>query len=314
MLFGKTKNKRLAAFRCAAVLFAFAACVPVAGCQTKEQKIEAKLERCRITVADGEFQKAVDCYTQASKTNGQIPAWIQEIGAEMIFKRCGELRKKDDFENFAACYEAVTVLTPARTDAYFLAAHGYFESSRNLSRIIDEPDAQKAQTNRKKAAEQLQKSELLVKKGLERNPADAWGNSIYGDVLSKNGKTSEAIPKYRAAVQIEPEKELYRINLARAEEKEAPDDALENYRAALRINPSSKLALYYLGSFHYENMRACEAFAAFVKLKTLDADYEDASEKLRNLREKFDIGKCSGKTENNSGEPGGAGAGTGDKP
>lgn len=257
-------------------LLIFGGCATFTACQTKEQKIDAALQKCQAFLDKDNIDEAGDCYQQTIKANPDDAARISKAGEDAVFKRCLEFKDRKDYKGAIICLEGVVGLKPNSANVYFLLADSYFQ--------YDKVEGYSTSGD----FEILERAELTIKEGLKIKPEDAAAHGLYGEILSKKGKLKEAVLEYREAVKIEPKVKVFLIDLASAQEKTNDfTGAIESYNKALSLNPKDTLVLYFLGRLYEKSGETDKAIETLDKLFELSPDYDrDTKEMLNSLKEK----------------------------
>jgi hypothetical protein len=141
---------------------------------------------------------------------------------------------------------------------------------------------------------QLSSEEARSAFAIKSNLLDSETQFAKGMALVKQGKYADALELLQFAHDCEPQKGLYRAELAYCRYRKAPEfeakTAMDALRETVRIDPDCGLAYYYAGLIHADNAEFAEAeplLQRAIKLMAPDRRPIDALKKLKSAeREK----------------------------
>lgn len=253
-------------------LCVFISCQTFAACQTKEQKVAAVLKTCQELLDKDDVAAAGDCYGTAVSANPEAAAQISKIGADAVFKKCVTLHDAKRYEPAIRCLDSMTALRPDSAHIYFLLADSYYRYH---------------QASNDQTSELLDRAEETVKKGLAIAPDDAVAHELYGKILDARREFQKAGEQYQQAIRLDSKTPFYWLKLALAQEKsEDYEAALTSYKQVLLLDPKQSLALYNSGLLYEKLDKTDEAIAAYEKLLSIETSYDDAAQRLENLKRK----------------------------
>ncbi len=275
MRFGKIENNLLLKiFRFVFVILISANCTTFIACQSREQKVGSILKQCQQLLDRDELESAIKCYAEAAVKYPENDGEIIKAGNDAFFGKCVEYKNKEDVKNALRCFYAAVGLVPEKANVYFQLADSYFQYAK-----------QEQETNKFYDQDLLVRAEAAVKKGLEIAPEDAPAHALYGEILERKGDWQAAVREYKTTVKLKPETDFYWLFLAVAQEKaEKTQEAIESYKRVLTLNPNKTLALYYLGKLYEKTGNTDKAIENFEKLLKIDSEYDDARERLDELK------------------------------
>ncbi len=254
------------------LLFAVIVCQSFVACQTKEQKIVAALKQCQQLLDKDDVQAAGECYGKAILANPDNATEISKTGEDAVFKKCIELHDKKNYKQAIICFDATTALKPDSASVYFLLADSYYQYHREKN------DG---------TTDLLDKAEEAIRQGLQIRPGSAVAHETYGEILNEKSKYQKAVEEYKQAIKIDPETSDYWIRLALTQEKlEDYWGAITSYKQALLINPNETLALYNSGLLYEKLDEIDKAILSLEKLLKIKTPYDDAKQRLKNLKKK----------------------------
>jgi tetratricopeptide (TPR) repeat protein len=135
---------------------------------------------------------------------------------------------------------------------------------------------------------QLSPEEARNAFAIKSNLLDSETQFAKGMALVKQGKYAEALELLQFAHDCEPQKALYRAELAYCRYRKAPEHeakaAIDALRETVRIDPDCGLAYYYAGLIHADSGEFAEAeplLQRAIKLMTPDRRPIDALKKLK---------------------------------
>ncbi len=135
---------------------------------------------------------------------------------------------------------------------------------------------------------QLSSEEARNAFAIKSNLLDSETQFAKGMALVKQGNYAEALELIQFAHDCEPQKGLYRAELAYCRYRKAPEleakTAMDALREAVRIDPECGLAYYYAGLIHADNAEFAEAeplLQRAIKLMAPDRRPIDALKKLK---------------------------------
>lgn len=135
---------------------------------------------------------------------------------------------------------------------------------------------------------QLSSEEARNAFAIKSNLLDSETQFGKGMALVKQGKYAEALEFLQFAHDCEPQKGIYRAELAYCRYRKAPEfeakTAIDALREAVRIDPECGLAYYYAGLIHADNAEFAEAeplLQRAIKLMAPDRRPIDALKKLK---------------------------------
>jgi tetratricopeptide (TPR) repeat protein len=119
--------------------------------------------------------------------------------------------------------------------------------------------------------------EALWRTTLDMNPECWLAHNNLGFVLARQGRTEEAIGRYREALRINPEFEEAHVNLGAAYLQQGrTEEAIGCYREALRIKPDFAQAHNNLGNALLQQGRAEEAMGCYREALRIKPAYAEA--------------------------------------
>ena len=254
------------------LLLAIIVCQSFVACQTKEQKVAAALKQCQQLLDKDDVQAAGECYGKAIFANPDNATLISKTGEDAVFKKCIELHDKKNYKQAISCFDATTALKPEAASVYFLLADSYYQYHRESN------DG---------TTDLLDKAEEAIKQGLEIRPDSAVAHETYGEILDAKGEYKKAVEEYKKAIKIDSKTSDYWILLALAQEKlEDYWGAVTSYKQALLIKPDETLALYNSGLLYEKLGEIDNAILSYEKLLKIKSPYDDAEQRLENLKKK----------------------------
>jgi hypothetical protein len=135
---------------------------------------------------------------------------------------------------------------------------------------------------------QLSSEEARSAFAIKSNLLDSETQFAKGMALVKQGKYADALELLQFAHDCEPQKGLYRAELAYCRYRKAPEfeakTAMDALRETVRIDPDCGLAYYYAGLIHADNAEFAEAeplLQRAIKLMAPDRRPIDALKKLK---------------------------------
>ncbi len=141
---------------------------------------------------------------------------------------------------------------------------------------------------RQSRSRQLSSEETRNAFAIKSNLLDSETQFAKGMALVKQGKYAEAIELLQFAHDCEPQKGLYRAELAYCRYRKAPEfeakTAIDALRETVRIDPECGLAYYYAGLIHADNAEFAEAeplLQRAIKLMAPDRRPIEALKKLK---------------------------------
>jgi len=121
----------------------------------------------------------------------------------------------------------------------------------------------------------------LWQDNVEKSPQKARPQNNLGNVLSRQGRTEDAIKLYLQALRINPDFEEAHNNLGLALKKNGHiEEAKEHYLQALRINPESEKTHLNLGNILYNQGRTEEAKEHYLQALKKNPESEEAHNNL----------------------------------
>jgi tetratricopeptide (TPR) repeat protein len=135
---------------------------------------------------------------------------------------------------------------------------------------------------------QLSSEEARNAFAIKSNLLDSETQFAKGMALVKQGKYADALEFLQFAHDCEPQKGIYRAELAHCRYRKAPEfeakTAIDTLRETVRIDPDCGLAYYYAGLIHADNAEFAEAeplLQRAIKLMAPDRRPIDALKKLK---------------------------------
>ncbi len=135
---------------------------------------------------------------------------------------------------------------------------------------------------------QLSSEEARAAFAIKSDLLDSETQFAKGIALMKQGKYADALEFLQFAHDCEPQKGIYRAELAYCRYRKAPEfeakSAIDALREAVRIDPECGLAYYYAGLIHADDAEFAEAeplLQRAIKLMTPDRRPIDALKKLK---------------------------------
>ncbi|HXB59113.1 MAG TPA: tetratricopeptide repeat protein [Candidatus Acidoferrales bacterium] len=121
-------------------------------------------------------------------------------------------------------------------------------------------------------------SEILWRHALACTPDNVWSRSNYGDALSSDGRTDDAIQQYQQAIKLDPSYSQAHYNLGNALIKNgAVDEAIVQYQEALKLDRGAATAQDHnnLGMALLQKGQLDEAINHFQLAITNDPEYAE---------------------------------------
>lgn len=125
---------------------------------------------------------------------------------------------------------------------------------------------------------QLEKSLVVLKRGLELAPTDAEAHYNYGRALVQAGRSEEGLNEFRTALKFDPSLPQARNNLGIALGREGKvDDAIAQFRQLLQANPDYAQGHYNLGVALMQKGDIDDAITEFQSALKLNPDTQAGS-------------------------------------
>ena len=275
MPIGESKARRKLVNLCI-IMLVFGSCLVSVACQTREQRAAAAINKCQVFLDQDKVDEAGSCFQQAIVSNPASAAEISKVGADAVFKKCLEFKDRKDFRNSIICLEGVAALQPDSANVNFQLADSYlqyFEAKYKNEGTYD--------------IDILHRSKDKVISGLLIKPNDPDAHALYGNILKYEHDKEYSIKEFQKAVSLSPKTVLFLIYLAIAQEEfNENEDAIESYKRVLEIEPKNTLALYSLGKMYEKIDKTDEAIKSYEKLLTIKTDYDDAQQRLDELKKR----------------------------
>ncbi len=126
--------------------------------------------------------------------------------------------------------------------------------------------------------------ETLFRHAVEVTKNNYLAHNNLGDILSKNGRTDEAISQFQEAIRQKADYADAHYNLGRVFSRKGQlDQAVSQYRAAIRLNPDFAKAHNNLGNALFKEGRLDEAIEQLQAAIRLDPNYAEAHGNLGNV-------------------------------
>lgn len=242
-----------------------------ASCQSKPKDVTTILAPCQVLLDKDDVQAAGKCYETVLWSNPQQADEIEETFSKSFFKKCVKFNEEKNFEQAIICLEGLSVLAPGSANVQFQLADSYYKY--NKTKAYDDSDL-------------LERAENAVKTGLKIKPEDAAAYFLLGEILVRKGNLREAIRQYQQAVKFEEKEDLYWIEMAVAQEKVGDlSSAIISYNQVLSFDSNNILALYYSAVLYEKIGNVEKAIENYERLLKIKGDFDDARERLKNLKE-----------------------------
>ena len=239
-------------------------------CQSKPKNVAAVLQPCQELVDKEDFLAVGKCYNEQLAANPQFAVEMEATFFKSVFEKCIELKDKESYEKAIVCFEGASVLNSNSANTQFLLARSYYEYNK---------------TKRRNDIEVLDRAENAIKSSLQIKPDDAEAYYVYGRIMAQKGETSEAIKKYQQATKLNPKEAFFWLKLALIQEEIGDtSSALTNYYQVLILDPKNTLALYNSANLYEKAGDVGQAIINFEKLLEIKKPYDDAEERLENLK------------------------------
>jgi tetratricopeptide (TPR) repeat protein len=119
---------------------------------------------------------------------------------------------------------------------------------------------------------------------VSKSPEKARGQHNLGRSYYKQGRTDDAIEKYRIALRLKPDYADPHINLGNAYKKQGLiDSAIEEYKSAIKLKPGYATAYYNLGLAYRKLGRTDEAVKEYKLALSLNPNHVGAHNNLGNI-------------------------------
>ena len=258
------------------LLLVFITCQTFVSCQTKEQKVESALKQCRELLDKDDFIEATNCYDAAATANPDKASKIARTGGEAVFDKCLKLFDKGNYEQSLVCIDPEAALKQGDANIHLLLADTFYRH--------------RFAVRAGKTEELSNRAEDSAKRNLEVSPDDAAAHWIYGEILYDKFQSEKAMQEFRQAIKLAPETPDYWMRLADIQENSGSYwEAVTSYNQALLIDSDNVRALYDLGLLYEKMDRIDEAVFSYEKLLRVEPDYEDARQRLEQLKYGFKI-------------------------
>lgn len=239
-------------------------------CQVKPKDVAAVLQPCQELVEKEDLLAVGNCYNEQLAANPQFAAEMEATFSKSFFKKCLELKEKENYEKAIVCLEGASVLASHSANIQYQLARSYYEYNK---------------TKRENDFEILDRAENAIKKSIELNPDEASSYYVHGRILAQKAQFREAIAEYEKAIKLEPKTAFFWFELAITQDAiEDTSSALSNYHQALMLDPRNTLALYNSAKLYEKTGNIEQAIANFERLLAIKKPYDDAEERLENLK------------------------------
>ena len=239
-------------------------------CQSKPKDVAAVLQPCQELVDKEDLLAVGKCYNEQFAANPQFAVEMEETFSKSFFKKCLELKEKENYEKAIVCLEGVSVLASDSANVQLHLADSYYK----LSRSFQHQDR-----------DLLDQAETAIKQSLEINPDKSITYETYGEILESRQKFQPALESYQKALELEPKKFRLWMNVALIQEKIGDlSSAIANYHQALMLEPKDTLAFYNSAKLYEKTGNIDQAIMNFEKLLEIKKPYDDAEERLENLK------------------------------
>lgn len=241
-----------------------------AACQSKPKGAASILLPCQELIDKDAIQAASKCYEEAISANPKQANEIEEVFSKSFFEKCLEFKEKKNYQQSIVCLEGLSVLTPDSANVQFQMADSYYEY--NKTKTDDDFDL-------------LERAEKAAKTGLKIKSEDAAAQFLLGEILAREGDLQGALKGYQQAVKLERKVDLYWIKMALAQEKVGDlPSAITSYYQVLQFDPNNILALYYSAVLYEKTGNLKKAIENYEKLLEIKGEFDDARERLENLK------------------------------
>lgn len=239
-------------------------------CQSKPKDVASVLEPCQELVDKEELLAVGKFYNEQLAANPQFAVEMEARFSKSFFKKCLELKEKQNYEKAIVCLEGVSVLASHSANIQYQLARSYYEYNK---------------TKRENDFEILDRAENAIKKSITINPDEASSHYAYGRILAQKAQFREAIAEYEKAIKLQPKTAFFWFELAITQDAiNDTTSALSNYHQALMLEPENTSALYNSAKLYEKTGNIDQAISNFEKLLKIKKPYDDAEKRLENLK------------------------------
>lgn len=239
-------------------------------CQSKPRDAASILLPCQELISKDDIQAAGKCYEAALLSNPQQAGEIEEVFTKSFFEKCLEFKEKKNYQQAIICLEGLSVLAPDSANVQLQLASSYYQYHE--TRLYDD-------------FELLGRAEAAIKRSLEINPEIAIAQLTYGEILRKKGNLGDALKAYQETVKLAPKDDFYWMQLALFQEKKGDSSsALISYHQVLLLDSKNTLAIYNSAKLYEKTGNRDKAIENYEKLLEIKDEYDDARERLENLK------------------------------
>ena len=241
-----------------------------AACQSKPKDAAAILAPCQQQLDKDDIQNVGECYQNALAANPKQTDEIEELFNHLFYKKCVEFKERKNYKQAIICFEGADALRPDGANAKFQLADSYFEFN---------------ETKTSNDFDMLDRAQQLVEAGLEVKPKDMRARFLLGNILERKGNLSEALKVYQELVSVDSKTDIFWLRMAVVQEKLGDlSAAITSCKQVLLFKPNSTLALYHLAKLSEKMGNKDQAIKNYEKLLEIENEYDDARERLNELK------------------------------